>query len=140
MKSSFNNWDLEKVCNIFEEYKDNFEEPIDEMLERFHELKMRKRYAVELYFKGWQNGVPGDEVFSFKKKIGKTGLSCGYCQTFFTVIVSPFPSIVKILCYVAIPQWENDIIRGLFFGYSKEEINKFIDEMNGFKQTVIQNG
>ena len=132
-----NNWDFEKTCCVFEKYKECFEEPVELMLKRFEELKKRSRYAVELYFKGWKQGVPGDEIFAFKKEIVKTGLFCGYCQSFFTVIVSPYPSIVNILCYMAVPSWENDIVRGLFFGYSKEEVNKFVDEMNGFKQKRI---
>ena len=137
---NFNNWDIEQVRSIFEEFKDCFEEPVDYMLEFFQELKKRNRYAVELYFKGWENGLPGDEIFAFEKKIVKTGLFCGYSESFFNVIVSPYPSIVRILCYVAIPSWENDIIRGLLFGYSKNEVNNFIDKMCGFKKTGVKSG
>ena len=122
------NWDLEKVQNIIDEYSDELDEYIPYVHKYFNELKQRKRYAVELTFKGWAAGVPRDEVYDFKKKIEKLGLYCGFNQGFFTVIVSPFPSIVNVLCYVAIPSWENDVIRGLFFGYPIEEINKFMDQ------------
>ena len=122
------NWDLKAAQNIIDEYSDQLDENIPDVYKYFNELKERKRYAVELTFKAWAAGVPRDEIYEFKKKIEKLGLHCGFSQDFFTVIISPFPSIVNVLCYVAIPSWENDIIRGLFFGYRPKEINNFMDQ------------
>ena len=121
-------WDLKEVQNIIDEYSDQLDEHMPYVHKYFNGLKQRKRYAVELTFKSWAAGVPRDEVYDFKKKIEKLGLYCGFNQNFFTVIISPFPSIVNVLCYVAIPSWENDVVRGLFFGYRPKEINKFMDQ------------
>ena len=121
-------WDSDAVHKIIDDHSEEFDDYVKNIHKYFDQLKQRKRFAIELDFKGWAAGVPRDEVFDFKKKIEKHGLYCGFSQTYFTVIVSPFPSIVRVMCYVAIPSWENDVIRGLFFGYPIEEINKFMDQ------------
>lgn len=129
-------WNLKAVQKIIDEHSDQYEDYLSFIHRFINELHERKRYAIEITFKGWAAGVPRDEVYEFKKKIEKQGLYCGFSQTFFTVVISPFPSIVKVMCYVAIPQWENDVIRGLFFGYTPKEINKFMDQFE--KKEVIE--
>ena len=136
MKNGNFNWDLKSVHNIIDEYSGELDEHMPFVHKYFDELKAKERYAVEITFKGWAAGVPDDTNFLFKKKIEKHGLHCGFSQTYFTVIVSPFPSIVNVLCYVAIPSWENDVIRGLLFGYTHKEVNKFIDQFE--KENIIE--
>lgn len=145
MDYNYRNWNLEKVHEIVDKYSRFFEEPVDQIHRCFDELERRERFAVEIDFGEWKKGVAPKKAFDFKKELSKAGLDCGFCQFFFTIIVSPFPSVVKILCYVAIPRWENDVIRGLLFGYNKKEVYKFLDQFDknkrlseGYKQTCFE--
>jgi len=122
-------WNHHQMHHLLDRYQDFLEEDISDYHQYVDELKNRERYAIELDFNGWDRDVPNGFLFSFKKSVEKTGLYCGFNQTFYRVIVSPYPSIVRVLCYVAIPMWENTIIRGLLFGYSKQEVNQFIDKI-----------
>ena len=136
LEKNYNNWNLDLVHDILDRYSRFFDEPVDEIYEYFDELKRKERFAVEIDFGEWKKCFVPDKAFDFKKDLSKAGLDCGFCQSFNTLIVSPFSGVVRVLCYVAIPQWENNVIRGLFFGYNKDEVYNFLDQFDKNKKLI----